>query len=92
MRFPGGSTKSDARGAGLKPDQPRILDRRLPVLDRLAVEGIADHGDEGGDARIFGDETEIPALVGRPDQHELEPAAPDDPSAKTEKTGRLSRP
>jgi len=30
--------------------------RRLPVLDRLAVDGIADHGDEGGDARIFGDE------------------------------------
>ena len=52
----GASAETHAGPAGLKADQTRILDRRLPVLDRLAIDGVADHGDEGGDARIFGDE------------------------------------
>ena len=51
-----GSAKTHAGRAGPKADQARILDRRLPVLDRLAIDGVADHGDEGGDARIFGNE------------------------------------
>jgi inner membrane transporter RhtA len=50
------SAESDPGRARLEADQPRILDRRLPVLDRLAIDRIADHGDEGGDGRIFGDE------------------------------------
>ena len=45
------------------PDQARILDRRLAVLHRFAIDGIADHLGEGRDARIFGDEAMIPALL-----------------------------
>src|SRR5581483_4127146 len=64
------------------PDQPRILHRRLAVLDRFAIDGIADHLDESADARIFGDEAMVPALVLGTDQHQLEPALPDDPAAE----------
>ena len=40
-----------------------ILDRGLAVLDRFAIDGIADHLGERRDARIFGDEAVVPALV-----------------------------
>src|SRR5712671_7186533 len=56
-------TKRLADGKGRQADEPRVLHRRLTVLDGFAVNGIADHLDEGPDARIFGDEAVIPALV-----------------------------
>src|SRR6516162_5548034 len=59
----GTSAEPDASRPGRETDQPRILDRRLPVFDRLAVDGIADHGDEGGDARRLSDERKIPAFL-----------------------------
>jgi hypothetical protein len=76
-----GSAETYPKGAGREADEPRILDSRLPVLDRFAVDWVADHGDKGGDARILSDEAEIPALLDWPDQRLLEPAAPDDRSA-----------
>ncbi len=54
----------------------------LAVLHRFAIDRIADHLDEGGDAWIFGDEAVIPALLLRADQHQLEPALPDDAAAE----------
>ena len=50
------------------PDQPRILHRGLAVLHGFAVDGIADHLGERGDAGIFGDEAMIPAFLLRADQ------------------------
>src|SRR5271168_2449318 len=73
-----GSAEANSDRAGREADEPRILHRRLPVLDRFAVDGVANHGDEGGDNRVLGDEAEIPALRRRPDQGVLEGAAPDD--------------
>src|SRR5690348_7611424 len=64
------------------PDQPGIPNRGLAVLYRLPVDGIADHLDEGADARIFGDEAMVPAFLLRADQHQLEPALPDDAAAE----------
>src|SRR5437667_5578833 len=66
-------------------DQPGILDRRLAVLDRFAIDGISDHLDKRGDAWIFGDETMIPTLFLRPDQHQFKPALPDDQPAEPRK-------
>ena len=64
------------------PDQPGILHRRLSMLHSLPVDGIADHLDEGGDAGVFGDEAMVPALGLGTNQHQLEPALPDDASAE----------
>src|SRR5437667_10692901 len=64
------------------PDQARILDRGLTMLHRLAVNWIADHFGEGGDARIFGDEAMVPALGLGADQHQFELALPHDPPAE----------
>src|SRR5260370_24363162 len=55
------------------------------MLHRFAIDGIADHLGEGGNTRIFGDEAVIPALLLRPDQHQFEPALPDDPAAQPRK-------
>jgi hypothetical protein len=63
------------------PDQARVLDAGLPVFHGFAVDRIADHFGESGDARIFGDEAMIPPFLGGPDQHQFEPALPDDPAA-----------
>src|SRR5258708_19361511 len=78
-------TKCLADGERRKADQPRVLYRRLAVLDGFAVNWIADHFDEGGDIRIFRDEAVIPALVGWADQHQLKPALPHDPAAEPSK-------
>src|SRR5882757_5994434 len=37
----------------LQPQEPRIRDRGLPVLDRLAIDGVAQHIDEGLYGWIF---------------------------------------
>src|SRR5213079_3255442 len=63
-------------------DQARILDRSLPMFHRLAINRIADHFGEGGDGRIFGDEAMVPALGLGSDQHQFEPALPDDFAAE----------
>src|SRR5262245_51400338 len=52
------------------------------MLHRLAIDGIADHFDEGCDRRIFRDEAVVPAFLRRADQHQLEPSLPDDPPAE----------
>ena len=83
--------KPTPTGARREADEPRILHRRLPVLDRFAVDGVADHRDESGDARVLGDEAEIPALLRWSDQHLLEAAAPDDRSAEA-RENRLALP
>ena len=44
--------EADASRSGREPDQPGIPDRRLPVLDRVAIDRIANHLDEGRNARI----------------------------------------
>src|ERR1700722_2627315 len=77
-----GSTEADPDRPRREADEPRILHRRLPVLDRFPVDGVADHSDEGGDARVLSDEAEIPALLGRSDQRLLEDSAPDDQAAE----------
>src|SRR5262249_35528263 len=64
------------------PDQAGIFHRRLAVLHRFAVDGVADHLGEGGDAWIFGDEAMVPALLLGTDQHQLESALPDDAAAE----------
>src|SRR6267142_997397 len=64
------------------PDQVGILDRRLAMFDRFAVDGIPDHFRKCRNARIFGDEARIPALFGRPHQHQLDPPLPDNLSAE----------
>src|ERR1019366_10186048 len=69
----------------LEPDQSRVLHRGLPMFDGFTIDRIADHFDERGDARIFGDEAMIPALVGWSYQHQFEPALPDHLAAKTDK-------
>ena len=74
----GGSAEANSDCAGREADEPRILHRRLPVLDRFAVDGVANHRDEGGDSRVLRDEAEIPVLLRRPDQGVLKGAAPDD--------------
>jgi hypothetical protein len=74
-------------GKRRRPDQPRVLDRRLPVLHRFAINRIADHLDKSGDRRIFRDEAMIPALMGRADQHQFKPALPDDASAQAGEHG-----
>ena len=77
---------------GAIADEPQILDRRLPMLDRLAVDGVADHGDEGGDGRIVCNKAEIPALLRRPISIcSNRPRQMIDPPRR-EKTGSLSRP
>ena len=63
-------------------DEPGILDRRLTVFDRLAIDRIADHFDEGGYRGIFRDEAMVPAFLGGPDQRQLEAAPPDVPAAE----------
>ena len=63
-------------------DQAGILDRGLAVLDRFAVDRIADHLGERRNAWVFGDEAVVPALLCRPDQHQLEPPLPDDPATQ----------
>src|SRR5437867_8300076 len=63
-------------------DQAGILDGGLAVLHRFAVDGIADHLGERRNAWIFGDEAAIPALRLGPDQHQFEPALPDDAAAE----------
>src|SRR5229473_6863806 len=63
-------------------DQARILDRGLAVFHRFAIDGVADHLGESGDAWIFSDESVVPALLLRPDQHQFEPALPDDPATE----------
>src|SRR5258708_19611816 len=78
-------TKGFADGERGKEDQRRVLYRRLAVLDGFAVDGIADHFDEGSDIRIFRDEAVIPALVRWADQHQLKPALPYDPAAEPSK-------
>src|SRR5258708_32942747 len=78
-------TKCLADGERRKADQPRVLYRRLAVLDGFAVNWIADHFDEGGDIRIFRDEAVIPALVRWADQHQLKPSLPYDPPAEPSK-------
>src|SRR5258708_8438696 len=78
-------TKGLADGEQRKADQPRVLYRRLAVLDGFAVDGIADHFDEGSDIRIFRDEAVIPALVGWSDEHQFKPALPSDPAAAPSK-------
>src|SRR4029078_4052457 len=64
------------------PDQPGILHRRLAMLHRFAVDRIADHLDESGNAWIFGNEAMIPALVLRADQHSFEWTLADDLATK----------
>jgi hypothetical protein len=63
-------------------DQSRVFHRGLPVFDRLAVNRIADHLDEGGNAWIFRDEAVIPAFFRRADQHQFETALPRDLAAE----------
>ena len=63
-------------------DQAGILDGGLAVLHGFAIDGIADHLGERRDAWIFGDEAVIPALRLGPDQHQFEPALPDDAAAE----------
>src|ERR1700747_3303974 len=63
-------------------DQAGILHRRLAVVHSLAIDGCANHPDKARHARIFGDETMIPTLARGPDQHQLEPALPNDPAAE----------
>src|SRR5260370_29021393 len=78
-------TKCLADGERRKADQPGILYRCLAVLDGFAVDGIADHFDEGGNARVFRDEAVIPALVRWADEHQFKPALPYDPAAEPSK-------
>jgi hypothetical protein len=52
------------------------------MFHRLAVHGIADHFRKRGDAWIFGDEAVVPAFLRGADQHQFEPALPDDASAQ----------
>src|SRR5690242_4868706 len=59
-------------------DQSRVLHGGLAVLHCLAIDGIADHLDEGRDAGVFGDEAMVPALLLGSDQHQLELTLPDD--------------
>src|SRR5262249_13134706 len=63
-------------------DQPGILDRGLTVLYRLAINGVADHLDESGDAWIFGDEAVVPPLLRWSNQHQFESALPHNPSSE----------
>src|SRR4029078_9835760 len=63
-------------------DQAGILDRGLAVLDRFAVDRIADHLGKRRDAWVFGDEAVVPALLCRPDEHQLETPLPDDPATQ----------
>src|SRR5277367_5537655 len=67
----GGSAEANSDRPRRQADEPRILHPSLPVLDRFAVDGVADHGDEGGDSRVLGDEAEVPALLRWTDQHLL---------------------
>src|SRR5581483_7532472 len=60
----------------LQADQARVFHRGLAMFHRLAVDGIADHFDEGANARIFRDEAVIPVFALRPDQHQFEAALP----------------
>src|ERR1700723_3599369 len=55
--------KGLAGGKRLQSDQPRVFHGGLPVFDRLAIDRVADHLDEGGNARIFGDEAVIPVFL-----------------------------
>src|SRR5262249_42981749 len=85
---------SEARASvgGVEADQPRSEDRRLAMLDGLTVDRIADHGDEGVDRGIFGDEALVPRLLTRSNQHQLESAAPDDAAAKPCENGMAVAP
>src|SRR6266568_6804673 len=64
------------------PDQAGIFDCSLAMLDRLAIDRVPDHLGEGRDTGIFRDEAMIPALLGGSNQHQFEPALPDDPAAQ----------
>jgi hypothetical protein len=64
------------------PDQAGILDPGLTVFDRFPIDGVADHFGERRNGWIFGDEGVIPAIFLRPDQHQFEPALPDDLTAE----------
>jgi len=87
-----GSAEANSNRARRQADEPRILHPSLPVLDRFAVDGVVDHGDEGGDSGVLGDEAEIPALLRWTDQRLLEaPRQTIDPPRR-EKTGSLSHP
>src|ERR1700674_3609159 len=71
-----------ARGQRLQWDQARIHYGRLAVLHCLAIDGVAQHLDEGRDRGIFGDEHPVPVLARLgPDQHQLEGALPYDAAA-----------
>ena len=59
-----------------QPHQPAAGDRRLAVLDRLAIGRVGDHGEEGGGAGVAGDEAVVPVRFGRADQPDFEAAAP----------------
>jgi ketosteroid isomerase-like protein len=86
------SAKPHARRARFEPDQARILDRRLPVFDRLAVDGIADQATKAAtlgysamNARSQRSSAgPISVCSNRPRQTTLPPSR--------ERTGRLSRP
>src|SRR4051794_15349158 len=47
------------------------------MLNGFAIDGIADHFNESGDAWVFRDEAVVPALLSWPDEHQFEPALPD---------------
>src|SRR5271169_3626668 len=76
-----------AGGEWFQADQPRILDRGLPVFHGFPIERIADHFDKGGNAGIFGDEAMIPAFLRWPDQHQFKAALPDHLAAETGEDG-----
>jgi hypothetical protein len=63
-------------------DQTGIVDRGFPMLDRFAIDRIANHFDECGHRWIFRDEANISPFVTGSDQHEFELALPDNAAAK----------
>src|SRR5262245_47842550 len=67
---------------GAETDQSRIEYRRLAMLDGFTVDRIANHGDEGSDGGILGDEALVPLLLNGSDEHQFESASPDDAPAK----------
>src|SRR5215813_14724886 len=63
-------------------DQPRVKHGRLAVLHGLSIHWIADHLDKSCDRGVLRNETLIPLLFTRSNEHQLEAAAPDNAATK----------
>src|SRR5262245_17626531 len=62
------------------------------MLDRLTIDRVADHGDEGVNGGILGDEALVPLLLDGSDEHQLKSASPDDATAEAREDGMALAP